>query len=475
MAASGALRARLRARARALTVAAVLVFATTVALKRARGVNVRDAVGASAPMAASASAAMAASVIAAANTTSMYGASDAAVGRLPAPGGPLPAVRVPKRAVFVKTHKTGSSTVCATLLHRAMIEGQLPITPAGADTSMHPRCDTNAREPFAQLLSGNRVYGSPPHDLFCMHGVWDLECLRIAGQSLVTGALVATVVREPHSRMMSALKYFGYRWEDPATDYAMGRERASFAHMIRLLYDHSLQPSFTPLDQAYADSTAHQLGYPHWGTPGHYDPANVRAFVEDLDDIFDVVMITERMDDSFALLAEKMGRPPEDMAYLSVRQKRVRRGEPWPTPPQLDELATGINVTMIERLNTVDQAIYEHFSRKFGPDLDRVAASGASARVAKASAELERRCEGASAGPPKYTLSVFDECEAYQPVRSIAASIKWALRTRTEGGDERNIPGSFIAEYRQQLDGKRKRRRKERERRRVETASNVAK
>ena len=242
-----------------------------------------------------------------------------------------------RRIVWVKTHKTGSSTMTNMfhrIAHKYNISLALPtddmyfqwprkteiITsisyPVGAEPQQHT---------FEMLCSGHIVYNRP-------------EIERV-----VPDAKYVTIVRNPISHFKSSWSYWGMskHVDDTGVPFTMEKFLNDSAKYIQLIPENDRR--------MIHNNIAYDLGLGE-------DPTinDVDRYIAELSSPttgFAVVLVGEHLDESLVLLRRKMCWELEDVVHFSLK---VSKRPSTPMAPA--------HVAEIMRFNAVDAALYTHFN-----------------------------------------------------------------------------------------------------------------
>lgn len=235
--------------------------------------------------------------------------------------------------VFVKTYKTGSTTVSEFLSLVAYRDNLY---------SLHPEAHGNFRE---DELSTRAAKGQV-YDLFYRHPTPRLDELSL--RILVPDALWVTIIREPVSRFLSAYSFV---------------KRLSRRYSVHQLVDnvHRLTPGDA---NTFCDNFAFVLG---GGADrrGENATAAFERLVDKLDRDY-LVLVQDDMKKSLALLADRAG-------FAGIAEQRIGRARASKMrKPPCDESCR----LKILSCNQVDSALYDYFKRKFATlRVDTTAAS----------------------------------------------------------------------------------------------------
>lgn len=326
--------------------------------------------------------------------------------RTPAPPpAPPPAPCLPRQhVVFLKTHKTGGSSV-VNLLHR-FGEGR------GLRFALPHRYQFGYPEKFrAERVKGYSP-GGPPFDIICHHMRFDLKEVQ---KVMPNDSFYFSIVRDPATLAESAFAY--YRAVAPA--FRRAPSLASFVASPGRFYQPGLRGNHYARNLLWFD-----FGLPPVA-PG--DRRAVAEAVAEVERAFAMVLLAEHFDESLVLLREALCWPEEAVASFP-HNGRPRGAVPRLSPGQLARLRAW---------NALDWALYGHLNRSFW----RRAAAFGSARMAAEVARLRRRREALArrcfrGGGPLPGPAIADgRLRPFQPARGGAAILGYALKAGLEAGE----------------------------------------
>ncbi|CAJ1390786.1 unnamed protein product [Effrenium voratum] len=276
---------------------------------------------------------------------------------------------MPESILFVKTHRTGSSTLTNILQRLGEKRHMLFLLPSDLHhlgwPSMFPGIETET------------MVGPPEHqyEVICNHAVFNDEKMR---SYLKPHAFAFTVLRSPLDQIRSALDHYqdnpGWMWGLPETNRSSWDERIRF---LRLLQETPHKFSSEDLGR-YRNPQAHDLGYYEFSQL-QIASWDVQSWVAGLSRNLSYVMLTEYYNEGLVLLRHKLDLAIEDIVYI-VKNAAGSRGSSFePVPP-----VTVSQDAELRALLEADIALYEHFNRTFWAEWEK--AGG----YAKLGAELDQ-------------------------------------------------------------------------------------
>lgn len=241
---------------------------------------------------------------------------------------------------FVKTHRTGSSTV-ASILHRIGDDkSSLFLLPGGSQNGL----GWPAAFPGEGADAANHQF-----DIICNNAVFNKEAM---DAFLKPAPLYFSVLRKPVAQVISAFEFFappaGPNWE----------ARVNWMQKIRTNpNDPALGKRGPSLVAQFRNSQATDLGwYELWDGKGIYDhdDGKIDAWLAKLEDQLGFVMLTEYFDEGLVLLRRKLDLDIQDMVYYKMKQSPNKL-----QAPNAKEMAR------MREYNHVDVKLYEHFNQTF--------------------------------------------------------------------------------------------------------------
>ena len=250
------------------------------------------------------------------------------------------------KLVFIKTHKTGSTTI-ATILERYGYRHNLTFAIPWVSHIFHK----------SKLLNRNMVMAFSDQNKFDMltnHARFNRKEMEV----VVPGATFVTIIRDPVTQFESAFGYY-----EMAKSLGLAKEKGPLAEFVDDPQQYFRKKFY--LKEQSNNRQMYDLGLDH---RFHDDTSEVERHISTLEKELDLVMLTEYIDESLILLRNLMCWSLEDILYLSngVRNKNHRNL----MSPEIAE--------KIREWNAADLVLYHHFNRtfwqkvnKYGPTFDR--------------------------------------------------------------------------------------------------------
>ena len=245
---------------------------------------------------------------------------------------------------FVKVHKTASTSV-QMILNRYGAKRGLKFGAFNVpDGTPYPQVASPAL-----LYEDHRRPNFRPIDIMHESAIYDPA---IARSYMRTKYKLIGSIREPLTHISSLIDSL-----DPRSQkYALSDTDDKLEQFLKDPDAFSGTPNFDTLQNAQAK---------HYGLMQHNNHMNESGFIETIDKTFDMILITERLDESLLLMKRKFGWTLGDIMYLS----RNVRAQDW--IPSLSSKREGHIETMHREYSPVDYLIYEYFSHKLQTELDQ--------------------------------------------------------------------------------------------------------
>ncbi|KAL8582080.1 hypothetical protein ACOMHN_004000 [Nucella lapillus] len=239
--------------------------------------------------------------------------------------------------LFVKVHKAASSTLSSLFLRFAFSRQLNVLFPRAGRNILSERW----RWPLARL---SRHPPSPPFlfDIVCNHLVYDRRAERFLPEDVVR----IVVLREPLSQVYSAFNYYRKVYRE---EYL--KHPSSFRDFLSR-QDH--YENRGPYRSFTNNRMSLDLGLP---LKQLKNSSHVKHFVKEVDDLFDLVLIAERFDESMILLKRRLKWTMKDVLYISINKGAKSQQR----PPKLDQAIK----KKFRKFDQFDNGLYDYFSQKF--------------------------------------------------------------------------------------------------------------
>lgn len=242
--------------------------------------------------------------------------------------------------MFVKTHKTGSSTV-TNILHRHGDKKDL-VFALPRDGQFRLDWPWSMRNDSFRLPEGVRP------NIICHHGRYDRETL---ARVMPRDTVYVTILRHPVKQYDSTFNYMGFKKllaiqdkGDPLEKFLENPEK----FLVNYLLSEDLRVNSDRL-KLIRNGMAFDLGL---NSSNFDNSVEIESFLENLKREFDLVLLAEFFDESLVLLKDLLCLPLEDVTYFKLNVRK------------LHENTTHFSVKTInnmQRWNNVDFLIYRQF------------------------------------------------------------------------------------------------------------------
>lgn len=244
-----------------------------------------------------------------------------------------------KKIGFLKTHKTASSTIQNILLRYGLNHNLTFVLPSSGNylTGNGPRSEPFQEQWLNSLPWHRRFIFTHQYDIIALHTRWNFEQFRFV---LGSDAVFFTILRDPSEVFESLFTYASFEeaYQINITEY-LRRSKDPFYRSKRL-------NGYLGLNQQLWD-----LGVNLEMSPGKND---IKWHIERLDQQFDLVLITDLIDESLVLLAQLLRVPLSEMVSLKInaRKKDFKL--------QLSKK----DQTLLKKLQSEEMQLYTHFRRR---------------------------------------------------------------------------------------------------------------
>eukprot|EP00049_Salpingoeca_infusionum_P019484 m.362063 g.362063 ORF g.362063 m.362063 type:complete len:1194 (-) comp20076_c0_seq1:1775-5356(-) len=251
--------------------------------------------------------------------------------------------------VYIKTHKTGSSTL-TNMLHRLSYNHNLrPILPKNNIFLGYP----TASSLMSSYVKLRPKKGKDIYDVLCSaHSVYDRKLM----DTLVPDAHYITVLREPAHHFMSSWKY----WH--VEDHTKEREGVSLT-MSQFLSDTAKYDKVIGAGdrRLLHNSMAYDLGLSN-------DPSKeeVEALVRELNNHFALVLITEHMDESLVMLRRQLCWSKEDILYMSLKVSKESKAGGYTVDPTMRQQILKYNYADARLYQALNQTLWYRINHAIG-------------------------------------------------------------------------------------------------------------
>jgi len=236
-----------------------------------------------------------------------------------------------KNLVYLKTHKTASSAVQNVLMRKAWKEKWIVLRPRNDHDFGYPGYFTAPRTMNSKA------------NILCHHTRFHHQRIK---QLMPDDSLWVSSVREPLSLYRSSIKYF--RPIVPAF------KRIANNESIEKWYDNAEKYVKTSPKSVYSFFTRSHMLYDFgFDNKRQADKEYVKKAVTEIDNIFDLILVSDYFDESMVLLSDLLCWPIEEFACLTLNARKHAPHDP------IDEKRIREKV---RRWNEADATIFDHFN-----------------------------------------------------------------------------------------------------------------
>lgn len=252
--------------------------------------------------------------------------------------------------MFLKTHKTGSSTLQNIFFRFAVSRGLEVALPAYLSSFLYPTLNFHHT-----LVLQNTSINAPCCDFVLHHLVMDSEEIRKVVRP--TAAWV-TILRNPISLFISSYQYYN------VSRCTKGRTLITLdLDKYRDLNTSKCQA----IRMQIANMQAYDLGIKAYG----YKGCAIDTFIKDVDQIFDVVLINEMYDESLIVMMHKLHWSFYDIIHLRHNMQHQKN-----STSSVIKMLPERQLRKIEEYNTADKRLYEHFRSKMIQQISQLEEAG---------------------------------------------------------------------------------------------------
>lgn len=290
---------------------------------------------------------------------------------------PLKPSCIPKRnMVYLKTHKTASSTVQNIILRYALRENLIVMEPGNGHDFNYPG-----------RFSPKRGTQPGKSNLICHHARFDYDRMRSV---MPTDDVVwVASVREPLSLYKSTINYF--RPILPAF------RRIQPGEPVEKWFDSAELFVRTSARSAY-DHFAHSHMFFDFGFDNKRDDDQyIGEALRRLDEIFDLVVVSDHFDESMVLLSDLLCWPIADFASLTLNARKTNQ--------KVDEVAEERVRKKVRAWNKADAALFDHYNATLWRKVDEYGRERMDEQLRLLHAERDRLSEKCLAGDEPVEVS----------------------------------------------------------------------
>ncbi|GFR60462.1 galactose-3-O-sulfotransferase 3 [Elysia marginata] len=263
-----------------------------------------------------------------------------------------PAIR---QVVFAKVHKAASSTMQNIFLRFALARNLSVLLPKKRP-HLGERGSRLRRDELVPHPQGKQFY-----DILCNHLIFDEQ--QVSKFFLKTAVRVA-IVREPLKQSLSALKYYTTTYPSHALKNGFSKHKDDpingYLQNPQDFYSMSSGPSYSFINNRMSVDLGFDL---HHFEESKKDQKKIRAFLEQVESQFDMVLVSDYFDESLVLMRRTLRWSLKDIIYLKVNVAKRKRNEApaWQNTPILNSTIT----RRFREWDEIDYQLYAHFLNIF--------------------------------------------------------------------------------------------------------------
>jgi len=267
-----------------------------------------------------------------------------------------------KNLVYFKTHKTASSAVQNVLMRKAWKEKWIVLRPRNDHDFGYPGFFNPPRTMNTQA------------NILCHHTRFHYQRIK---QLMPEDSLWVSSVREPLSLYRSSIKYF--RPIVPAF------QRIGNNESIEKWYDNAENYVKTSPKSAYSFFTRSHMLYDFGYDNNRQDDRDyVKKAVAEMDNIFDLVLVSDYFDESMVLLSDLLCWPIEEFACLTLNARKHSTHDPKDEERIREK---------VRKWNEADATIFDHFNATLWRKIKEYGTEKMSIQLEKLQLERERMAE----------------------------------------------------------------------------------
>ena len=238
--------------------------------------------------------------------------------------------------MFVKTHKTGSSTI-TNILNRYGDKHNLVF-------ALPPHGQNGLNWPWSMRVD---VPEGVQPNILCHHGRYDREMLE---RIMPRDTVYITILRQPVEQFESAFSYYGFNRllgiHDKGDSFVHFLEKPE-ENLVKYVLNENLMDKSERM-KLIRNGMAFDLGL---NSNNFDDSAEIDSFLKKLKNEFDLVLLADFFDQSLLLLQDLLCWPLEDVVYFKLNERRR------------DKVTTysAKTINNMQRWNNVDFRLYRQF------------------------------------------------------------------------------------------------------------------
>ncbi|RUS88694.1 hypothetical protein EGW08_003509, partial [Elysia chlorotica] len=257
-----------------------------------------------------------------------------------------------RQVVFAKVHKAASTTVQNILLRFSVFRA-LNILLSKRQHQIGERTD------LIQGIVPHPEGNNKTFDILCVHLIFNASNV---AKFFSDSAIRIAILREPLKQTVSALAYYSKNF--PSKILKRGRAKHpqdpinGFLRHPEDFYDFGQGPAFSYVNNRMSVDLGFDLR--NFET-GKTNVSKIEAFIRQVEEQFDLVLISDYFDESMVLMRRYLNWAMKDIIYIKRNAAHFPKDSVW-------HRDINRNATVMERFRTwnlIDYKLYEHFEPKF--------------------------------------------------------------------------------------------------------------
>ncbi|XP_033104537.1 galactose-3-O-sulfotransferase 2-like isoform X2 [Anneissia japonica] len=266
----------------------------------------------------------------------------------------VPSCEPKKSIAFLKTHKTGSTTLARIIEHYALVNKLDIVRKAGETAYLHytnQNFDFNSKKNFLPpkgVMYGD--YNNYTYNVFTLHARYDRP---VYESFMAKDSIYITLLRNPVTQFESTFDYFKI-----GSIIGKGKDNMSKTRKLEMFLSNSSY-YWEKLSSSKQKRSFNNQIWDLGVDPGECsNELLVNYTIRKLDNEFDFVMITEMFDESLLVLKKKLCWKFHDILYLRRNQRSER---------------ISLNEKLRKKIaewNSIDMKLYAHFKKRLQDHID---------------------------------------------------------------------------------------------------------
>ena len=254
--------------------------------------------------------------------------------------------------VFAKVHKAASSTVQNILLRFGVFR-ELNILFSAR--SLH-LSDRHSR--IEHIIPHPQGDGKP-FDILCSHLIFNASEI---SKYFRDSAVRVAILREPMHQSLSALAYYSVKFPDPALRRGFRKHSADpingFLQHPEDFYNFTQRPTMSYLNNRMSLDLGFDI---HTFEKSKKDKTKISAFIEQVEEHFDIVLISDYFHESMVLLKRYLRWSMKDIIFITRNAAKFSNNSVWNRKPMMSPTVS----KTFRDWDLVDYTLYEHFEPIF--------------------------------------------------------------------------------------------------------------